>query len=62
MLSNPLRNIGEEQSSQKYMSVTAEGNVLFLVISGNMDLSLPLFKFFFIYSPVINVHIIFYNA
>ncbi|XP_027060222.1 solute carrier family 12 member 9-like [Pocillopora damicornis] len=24
MLSNPLRNIGEEQSSQKYMSVTAE--------------------------------------
>ena len=51
MLSNPLRNIGEEQSSQKYMSVTAEGNVLFLVISGNMDLSLPLYNFFSFTAP-----------
>ena len=46
MLSNPLRNIGEEQSSQKYMSVTAEGNVLFLVISGNMDYHYHSINFF----------------
>ena len=38
MLSNPLTNFGEEQRSQRRLSVITEGNVLFHVIHGKTNL------------------------
>lgn len=62
MLSNPLSNVGEEQSSQKFMSVTAEGNVfyslLFVVIWTYNYHSIHVF----LLQPLVNVHIVFYKA